>query len=105
MSSAEDVEELISDGELERRLLEVALDGEDVRNWLVTPAGKAILRRAKTDYMDAAMALVDVDLGDPKALALQMKARVAVQLVKYVAGALRDGESAAKSVESLINEG
>lgn len=106
MSQADDVEELVTDSELEKRLLEVALDGEDVRNWLATPVGKTVLRRAKDDFMAAAMDLVDVDLGDAgKARALQMKAQVAMQLVQYLAAALRDGESAARTVEGMSNEG
>ena len=98
-----ELETLATAEEAEKALLNAVLDGEDVRNWVASPIGKVIVRKAKDDYMDALVALADVSLTDdlPKARELQMKAQVSVRLIKYLATTLHDGNAATEVARRL----
>lgn len=95
----DDLEELITPAELERQFLELALEGDDTLQWTHTPIGRAVVRRAKDDYMTAIHSFAEVDLNDAgKLRELQMSAQVSLRLIKYLASAINDGKTAIESL-------
>lgn len=98
-----EIDELITPPELEHQFLEKVLDGEDAQAWAVSPIGKLFVRKAKDDYMQALHDMVELDLDADlaRARALQMKARVTLQLIKYLSGAIDEGKAAKAALERM----
>lgn len=99
----EQLSELVTNEELERRFLAKILDAEDTERFLRTPAGRAMVSKAKADYMDALQALAEVSLDKDidGAKALQSKAKVAEGIIRYLAEILIEGRTAADAVANM----
>lgn len=97
----DELEALVSSEELDRRLGDQAVLGDDTRRFLAEPVGRSLVERAKNDLMSAMFGLIDADLvGDPgRAMQLQVEARAARKVITYLATNIREGEHALVQLE------